>query len=351
MAALRLARGLRDRGHDPRVVFLYRKTHIAAPDHPYEVLVETERPGSAAHAHMLAALARRMRRDPPDHVLTFMPLAHFIGQAAATLAGVQGRIVSHRTPVNTIQPLMRGVDAVSAWLGLYRGVVAVSESVRATCGHYPRRLRDRTTVVYNGLRDWQPSQLSKAEARRRFALADGTLALVAVGRLAAQKNYPFMLRVLQHLDDVTLLIAGDGPERTALEVKVAMLGVDDKVRFLGGVSRSDIPDLLAAADIFVQTSAYEGHSNAMLEALQASLPIVAQDIPEQREVIADATGATAGILVRSGDPGAWAAAIDRLRNDSGAAARAREMAAVRAKFFDYETMITGFERALCAAEP
>lgn len=346
MAALRLARGLRDRGHDPRVLFLYERGHIDAPDHPYEVLLPTATPGVQGYARIARDLYRRLRRERPDLVLTFLPLAHVLGQAVARIAGVDRRIISHRTPVNTASPLLRRLDGLWARLGMYTGVVAVSEGVRATCRHYPAWLKERTVVVHNGLRDWRPSGLTREEARRRFEVADGTLLLVAVGRLAEQKNYPFMLRVAERLNNAVLLVAGDGPLRSELEATIVRRGLGERVRLLGPVARTDVPDLLAAADLFIQTSTYEGQSNSVLEALQTPLPVVAHDIPEQRETIADEDGSAAGALVPLKDIDAWIAAIERLRSDPAAADAARRIAARRAQLFRYETMIAGFERAL-----
>lgn len=347
IAALRLARGLRDAGHDPHVLFLYEQEPIENPDHRYEVLVQTSRPGMLGYLRIALALWRRLRRERPRRVVTFLPLAHILGQGAALLSGTRTRIVSHRTPVNTISATMRVLDSAAAWLGTYTGVVAVSESVRASCSHYPAWLRKRVGVVHNGIRDWRPSALSRGEARSRFAVSQDAFVLAAVGRLSEQKNYPLMLRIAERLDHVTLLIAGDGPLRAAIETQIAGAGLGNRVRLLGAVSRDAVPDLLKAADIFIQTSTYEGQSNSVLEALQAGLPVVAHDIPEQRETIADAEGKVAGALVPLNDVDAWVSAIERLRDG---ASTARAIARERADAFRFETMIAGFEHALAGGK-
>lgn len=346
IAALRVARGLRDRGHDPRVVFFYEVNPISAPDHPYEVLRATSTPGPRAYLSMIGALGRVMRRERPDLVLTFMPLASVVGQAVALMGGARRRVVSQRVPVATIRPLWRALDMLWAWLHVYTDVVAVSESVRQGCRGYPGWLWRRTVVVYNGIFGWRPSTLSREAARRRFDVPETALALIAVGRLAPQKNYGLMLRVVQRIDNAILLVAGEGAERASLERTAAELGVAERVRFLGAVRRDEVPDLLAAADLFVQSSTFEGQSNAMLEALETGLPVVAHDVPEQRETIAEPDGATAGALVPLGDVDAWVAAIERLRDDPAAVRSAREVAARRARQFRYDEMIGGFERVL-----
>jgi glycosyltransferase involved in cell wall biosynthesis len=346
IAALRLARGLRDRGHEPNVLFLYGQTPIPEPDHPYAVLAPTAQPGILGYLRITQELFRILRRDRPSVVLTFLPLASILGQAGALLAGTQRRVVSHRNPVSTITPLLRGLDTLWAWLGIYSDVVAVSESVNRTCGTYPSRLRRRSVVVHNGLRGFRRSGFTSAEARRRFGIAEDGFTLVAVGRLAPQKNYPLMLEVMNRLDSATLLIAGDGPLKGELEDTITRLGLSSKVRLLGAVGQADIPGLLAAADLFVQTSTFEGQSNSVLEALYAGLPIVAHDIPEQRETIAEDNGCSAGVLVPLGDVDAWVAAIERLRKDPAAVIAAKAVAARQAHLFGYDAMVAGFERVL-----
>lgn len=346
IAAVRLARGLRDRGHDTKVIFLYEQSRLVGADHPYEVVLPSARPGVAGYLRIAYDLARIVKREKPDLVLTFLPLANVLGQAAARLMGIDRRIVSHRMPINTASPFLRRVDLLWAWLGVYTGVVAVSGSVKATCCNYPERLLKRTVVVHNGLRDWHASALSREQARRRFDISLDKTVLVAVGRLAKQKNYPFMLKLMQRLENVELVIAGDGALRPEIEGLISEFGIAGKVKLLGSVARNDVPDLLAAADIFVQTSLFEGQSNSVLEALHAGVPVVAHDIAEQRETIADPDGTVAGALVALNDVEAWVAAIERLRDDPVSAGKAREMASRRAKLFQYEAMIAGFERAL-----
>jgi glycosyltransferase involved in cell wall biosynthesis len=84
------------------------------------------------------------------------------------------------------------------------------------------------------------------------------------------------------------------------------------VRFLG--HRKDVPEVLAAGDVFVFPSLYEGFGGALLEAMALGLPIVASDIPAVREVVDDGANA---ILVPPGDAPALASAIDGLLDDTG----------------------------------
>jgi glycosyltransferase involved in cell wall biosynthesis len=188
--------------------------------------------------------------------------------------------------------------------------------------------------------------MSKEEARSRFGVPANAFLLVAVGRLAEQKNYPFMITLVERLDDVLLLIAGDGPLRKELDGKIVERGLGWKVRLLGSVARSDVPDLLRAADVFLQTSKYEGQSNSVLEALHALLPVVAPDIPEYRETIAEPDGSVAGALIAPDDLDGWIATLEGLRDNSAASQAARSVARRRAQVFQYERMVADFERVL-----
>lgn len=100
---------------------------------------------------------------------------------------------------------------------------------------------------------------------------DGPLVL-SVGRLALQKDYPMLLDVARRVPDATYLVVGDGPLRAELETAAEEL----PVRFLG--HRSDVPDLLNAADVFLLTSTWEARALVVQEAMQAGLPVVARAV-------------------------------------------------------------------------
>jgi len=347
IAALRLAHGLREQGHDPRVVFLYRKAEVDHPDHPYEVLWRHGDPGPGGYLRIARGFLGVVRAFRPDVMLTFLPLAHAVGQGSALLAGVPVRVAAHRMPIDTAQKPLRLVDLAYAWLGVYTNVTAVSRSVLATCKDYPARLRNRARVIYNGLLGWTPSPLSPAQARAKFGIPDRALVLVTLGRIAEQKNFPLLMRILQRLDDdVILAVAGDGPLRPQIESSIAELGISKRVMLLGNVQRPDMPDLLAAGDLFVQTSTYEGNSNSMLEALKSGAVILAHDVPEQREVLADDAGGVAGALVPLNDLEAWVETIRRFQSDPDLRRRSADMARQRAEVFSYDRMVAGYEAVI-----
>jgi glycosyltransferase involved in cell wall biosynthesis len=138
--------------------------------------------------------------------------------------------------------------------------------------------------------------------------------ILSVGAVSAQKNYRLIIAVAKELQSrnpgstaAIFRIAGGGEGLASLRNEVREAGLDGVVDFLG--ERSDVPQLLAASDIFLNTSHYEGQSIAMLEAMAAALPIVATDVPGNRDLVAHAE---TGLLVAHGQPGALADAIASL---------------------------------------
>jgi glycosyltransferase involved in cell wall biosynthesis len=157
---------------------------------------------------------------------------------------------------------------------------------------------------------------------KRFQPADDTLRqgpvqLLFVGRVVRQKGLDVLLDALAGLPATAsfeLTIVGDGPLRPDLADQAARLGLEDRVRFPGWVSRDDMPDRLRQADVFVFPSRDEGMPNAVLEAMASGLPVAATRISGNEELVAD--GET-GFLVLPDDPAALAGALARLVADRG----------------------------------
>lgn len=348
MAALRLASGLSERGHDVKATFIYKLEPIPRPDFPFTLLKDDSRLGLVATISALSWLRKSFRQRRSDAVITFLPLANAIGQVAAFAAGVPIRIVSPRVPVSTYGKVMQRVDSVLAGAGIYTLVIAPTDAVLRSCRHYPKRLQDTFTVVNNGLLGWKPSPLSRRDARNQFGIPEAAFVLAAVGRLAEQKNHAFLLRVIEQVSGALLVIAGGGELEQNLRSEIAARGLEERVRLLGSIKRSEIADLLAASDVFVQPSLFEGQSNALLEALAAGLPCLVSDQPEQRETLTRPDATIAGAILQL-DPALWAERIKRLQSSPEAANSARKTAVDRAADFSFARMIDGFESALMTA--
>ena len=157
---------------------------------------------------------------------------------------------------------------------------------------------------------------SRLPAPTQWARADGgVFRILALGRLVAKKGFDVLLDALAMLDarSVTLTIAGDGPERTALEQRARALSPRIAVRFTGW--RDDVGSLFAATDVFVLPSRDEPFGIVVLEAMAAGVPIVATRTAGPLEILSPTTA----VLVDVGDVPGLAQAIAGVIDDSEAA--------------------------------
>ena len=181
----------------------------------------------------------------------------------------------------------------------------------------------------------QPRERDAAQVRRELGVGDRPLVLT-VARLAAQKGLPLLLdaalllaapraagpgRLGPPTRPPLFAVAGDGPLHDELAGRIE--GEDLPVRLLG--RRTDVADLLGAADIFVLPSLWEGQPLVLQEALRAGVPIVATDVGGVRAVVGDAA-----VLVPSGDASALVRALTLVLTDTQTAAALRERALRRA---------------------
>ncbi len=171
---------------------------------------------------------------------------------------------------------------------------------------------ERIRVVPNGIELPTPANtLITTERDRRRAelcgLPSEAKVLGYVGRLARQKrviDLIWMMVLLENVrDDTYLVLVGDGPEREWLERFARDLDIESRVLFLG--HRQDIPAILPLMDAFCLASDFEGMSNSVMEAMAVGLPVLASDIPANRELVVE--GQT-GYLIPVGDRAAYARA-------------------------------------------
>ena len=179
---------------------------------------------------------------------------------------------------------------------------------------------------------------TRDELRAELAL-DGDVLLFA-GRLGPQKAVGVLLEALGRISDVTLVIAGDGPERPALEGRVAELGLDARVRFLGSVPRETVLRLFRASDASVLPSAWENFPHTVVEALAVGCPVIATAVGGVPEVVRDGEN---GLLVPPGDAAALADSIERFFGDAPLRERLHGAAARSVEGYSEEAVFTAIE--------
>jgi glycosyltransferase involved in cell wall biosynthesis len=339
---LQLAEQLRERGHeilplgpedgDPWLATQYR----AAGFDPATYSLR-----SAADPLCLAQVMRTLRRHRIDVVHSHDYFAAVYGAAAAWLLRKPHVITMHGTRYYTERPHRR---VALKWGATHsRALVGVSAATADELATTLRLPRSAVRVIYNGV----TARAGNGEAvRRELQLREEERLVVAVGSLFPVKGHVVLLRALRRLanDDGVppwrAAVAGIGGEEGALRTFIAEHGLTDRVHLLG--LRSDVPDLLAAADVYAMPSLSEGSPLALMEAMFAGTAIVASRTGGIPELVSDDDDA---LLTPPGDDAALAAALGRLLSDAdlrvrlGAAARRRAQSR-----FTNERMTDEYER-------
>ncbi len=153
----------------------------------------------------------------------------------------------------------------------------------------------RTNVIYNAL-EFAPGASPDGEITTLPISAKQRA--ITVCRLTGWKGVDSLIEVVGSLPDTGLVIVGEGPERPNLEALVRQLGLQSRVHFAGQIAQERVGAYLAACDVFVLNSRYEGLPHVVLEALAAGLPVVATDVGGIGEVVQPGVN---GMLIQPGD--------------------------------------------------
>jgi glycosyltransferase involved in cell wall biosynthesis len=201
----------------------------------------------------------------------------------------------------------------------------------------------RVSVLPNPAPD-VPSLPSREELRAELDL-DGPV-LAFAGRLGPQKGLDVALDAVRAVPAVTLALAGDGPDRGALERRARDLGLDGRVRFLGSMSREGVLRLFRAADASLLPSAWENFPHTVVESLAVGTPVIATAVGGVPEVVRDGEN---GLLVEPGDPAALAAAIGTFFEDAELGRRLAAAAAPSVAGYTEEAAFSQIEEELARA--
>ena len=287
----------------------------------------------------LARLSRFLKEREFDVVQTWIFAANTYGRIAARRAGVPVVVVAEMA-VDLWKG--RGQLAVDRALARWTDRVVGNSLAVSEFYHKAGIPAAKLEVIPSGIGNEEPPEVDRAEVRRGFGFAPDAPLILFAGRLAPQKAVEDLLAaidVLQHVrPDLCVLIVGDGPLREKLEGLVSAFRIGHAVKFLG--HRDDVPRLLAASDLLVLPSLYEGLPNVVLEAMRFRKPVVATAAPGTTEVVKH--GET-GLLVPMKKPTALAQAIRTVIEDPVLAARLGEAGRTRAEAeFRAATMIDRF---------
>lgn len=295
---LPLMRGARERGHeaigvcaDGRLLDVVRAEGFRVIPVPFQ-----RRLSPTAHIAALHHLVAIMRAEKPDLVHAHMPISGFLARVAARIAGVpRVAYTCHGFLFNQEGSWLRAragllMERLAAPLTDVFLTVAENEAEDARKLHLSRS----AVAVGNG-RDparFRPDPATRARLRTAFGVPDARPVVIAVSRLVRMKGYPELAEAMRAVPEAELWVVGERLDSDRGDNMVALLsnaGLGNRLRLLG--YREDVAELLAAADVFVLPSHFEGLPMSVIEAMLAGLPVIASDLPGTREqVVHDVTG-------------------------------------------------------------
>ncbi|HEV7529979.1 MAG TPA: glycosyltransferase [Solirubrobacteraceae bacterium] len=288
----------------------------------------------------LARLERFLRRERVDVLHTHKFGSNVWGTLVGSIARVPVMLAHEHTWSYEGQPLRRFLDRELISRAATR-FIAVSREDERRMSEVEGIDPSRTLFIPNGVVSSPPP--SGRDVRAELGIPVASPVLGAVGVLRAQKALHVLLRAIPQVrerwPDVRVLIVGDGPERAPWQQLAKELGIEDAVIFLG--HRGDVPDVLRALDVAVSCSDFEGSPLAVMEYMDAALPVAATSVGGVPDLIESGVH---GLLVARGDSSALASAIVELLADP---ARSREMGARarerRRTEFDIDTLVHRLE--------
>lgn len=276
----------------------------------------------------LFELARLVRRERIDIVHTFLFDADVYGMLAARF-GRPSVVITTRRAIKRQKP--HHIRAYRLTNRFADRIIANSNAVRTftiDCEHVDP---EKVTVIPNGIDLNRFASGDRRILRNQLSVDEGTILIGVVGTVKRVKGqailYESLRSALRDLPEIHIVFVGENGTKYALDLNRRILdeGFAGRVHFTGAAR--NIPDVLAALDLFVMPSLSEGMSNALLEAMAAGKPIVATNVGGNAENLA---GGDAGIVVPPGNPEALHGAILSLIQDAQAVQSYGHAAAKRA---------------------
>lgn len=308
--------GLRQRGHEVRTVFMYRKTDAYDQDAYADFVLKTRPTGWFDQVKASAGLVRYLQHESPDAVISYQYYGNIFGTIGGRLAGAKYLIANQSGA-----PQKRGalgiasaVDKLMGMVGFYNFSIVNSTWTAEQFKTYPASYQARVRRIDHGVLGPERA-FDKVAARELFGLPQDVLLAICTGRQTKDKNHQALIGALVDLPDMHAAFAGAGPEQAALIGHAAELGVADRVHFVGEVSPSRIFEFIAAGDVFAFSSRFETFGLSVAEAAIAGIPVVSNGLPVLREVLADADGEPAALFTSSNDAAGVAAAISQILSD------------------------------------
>ena len=301
-----------------------------------------------AKSSLTSALVRTFlicRKEKFDVVHTHTLLPGIAGRIAARLAGIPCVVHTfHSWPPHLYK------SKVFKW-AFYATELVAAHFAHAILFQNPDDLSSwnkitgipvhKATLVGNGIDfsaiNKKVTSGAREKIREEFGLSEDTFVVTNVARFEPQKGHFFLLDTIKHLISqvdrkIAVLLVGIGIDQEKIEAETKRLNLDGVVHFTG--YRQDVPDLLAASDVSVMASHYEGIPRALMESMALGIPVVATDVPGTHALIR--SGET-GLLVEFGDVSGFSNALKKASTDAALARQLGEKGKylVQSKFNEY----------------
>jgi glycosyltransferase involved in cell wall biosynthesis len=285
--------------------------------------------------HILS-LQRHLRKSEYDllHVHLFPAQLWAACAVRGVRTGIPLVTTEHSTHNRRRRPWYRGVDR---WMyRQYGSIASISEAATSSLVAWLPDVKGKIGECPNGIDFDSFASAFSPGKQALFAVPQDVPVILCVASLEVKKDHQTLLRAASLVPNVVVALAGDGPMLKQLRALADELGIASRVQFLG--RRFDVPQLLKAADIYVQPSRWEGFGIAALEAMAAGLPTIVTNAPG----LAQRVGNT-GLLFPAGVAQELARCIETLLGDSQLRRRLASFAQDRARSFALKKTLDCYE--------
>ena len=274
----------------------------------------------------LFSLWQFLQKEKINVIETFTHDSNMLALPFAFLAGVPVRMATHHGKIGGFP---RWKEIIHAWIvnTMASCIVAVSEQTRLKSLEEGIHA-DKIVMIPNGIIPVSIAGINRQSVRAEAGFKQDDVVMLSVGRLVYQKAHEYLVAampaVLKEMPNAKVGICGDGVLRADIEAQIRSLKLEDQVKLFG--MQADVTKYLAAADIFILSSRWEGLPIALLEAMSTGLPVISTKVEGVEEVIVEGEH---GLLVPIENTNALANAIiqllsdPQLRHKMGAAAKAK----------------------------
>ena len=337
-----LASGLVARGHEVKILCLFREGPLAdearAKDLPLFCLNLPYR----WNPSVFFRIHEWFSSHPVEVLHTYLFGFHFFAGLPARLLKIPALVSSRREISHWQRKRHRGLENLGN-LFVDR-VVCCSKAVEAWTLEKEQISPGRVLTLYNGIDETQfyPKN-HRLAVRRSLGIPADAPVIGTVANMAVEKGYPYLLEAVKSISEkrpeAWFLFVGAGPMETEIKEKARQISRHTQIVFTG--TRTDIPDLIDAMDIFVLSSVIEGFPNVLLEALSRGRPVIATHVGGIPELI---ESGQQGILVPPQDGTALAEAVlNLLKDPEGSQALGQKGREKVRKSFTHKQMLDQYE--------